>query len=153
MVKNLSCADDVLACVRAANTSTIVNYAERNGIPFYPVVDNFTLPATPDAWRAAGKGACVPWMTGTNANEARAFFPVALNTTTYLETVFKFNSSTIKAVESLASPATQFKSQMSDQLTVPNPISIHQRLAYTALSVVHRLSVPVPCCCRIQWYA
>jgi carboxylesterase type B len=75
LVKALNCTpqESPLACVRAANFTTIQNIIEEQILDFNPVVDNITLVANPNAARAAGNIAKVPVLVGTNGQEGRVF--------------------------------------------------------------------------------
>ena len=101
LVKSLNCTGNALACVRAANLSTITNIIEHNAIAFTPVIDNYTLDAHPETRRRSGNIARVPWMTGNNANEGRIFVIGDDNTTAYLEETFMLNAQQAAGLESL----------------------------------------------------
>ena len=60
-----------LACVRAANATTIQNIININSLGFDPIADNVTLVTNSAARRLSGNIANVPVLGGTNAQEGR----------------------------------------------------------------------------------
>lgn len=101
LVKGLNCTgNDDLSCVRAAKWSTVLNIIEHAEVTFGPIVDNYTLYSHIESLRQSGKVARVPWMTGTNANEGRAFVLGQTNTTEYLTTKLPLNAQEATSLES-----------------------------------------------------
>ena len=62
---------DVLLCARAADAFHIRDIIEKQGAPFYPVVDGVTQIKDPVKAREARQVADVPFMLGNNAQEGR----------------------------------------------------------------------------------
>jgi len=77
-----------LACVRAANATTINSIIEHAALGFQPVVDNATLIGNPAAARASHNVAPVPVLMGTNGQEGRIFVVGQTNLSAYINTTF-----------------------------------------------------------------
>jgi carboxylesterase type B len=92
LVSALNCSQQSfssdLACVRAAEATTIQNIIELQGLIFQPVRDGVTLINNPNAARAAGNVARVPVLTGSNGQEGRVFEFGQTNLTAYIQTTF-----------------------------------------------------------------
>lgn len=73
-----------LACVRAANATTIKNIIDEQIIEFNPEPDNVTLVSDPAQRRLNGDIAHIPVLGGTNAQEGRVF-TVGTNASTILQ--------------------------------------------------------------------
>jgi len=77
-----------LACVRAANATTIQNIININSLGFDPIADNVTLVTNSAARRLSGNIANVPVLGGTNAQEGRVFMIGQNNVTAFLQATF-----------------------------------------------------------------
>ena len=90
LVQSLNCdqGGSALACVRAANATTIKSIIEHGALSFQPVFDNVTLIANSNAARAAGNISHVPILTGSNGQEGRLFEIGQTNLSAYIQNSF-----------------------------------------------------------------
>lgn len=90
LAASLNCSQSTsnLACVRAANATTIKSIIEHGALGFQPVVDNVTLIGNPAAARAAHNVAPVPVLMGTNGQEGRIFVVGQNNLSSYINSTF-----------------------------------------------------------------
>jgi carboxylesterase type B len=122
MVAGVKCADakDVLACVRKVPRRVLTNAIERRALSFYPVIDNVTVLPHQETFRAKGKIAPIPILTGTTANEGRSFLVPYYNATSsvpYLTSVWKLTEEQATLLAGLYPIGSKYISSAYEQMS------------------------------------
>lgn len=93
-----NCTGSKLACLRAANSTAILQVVQNQNFDFEPTRDNVTAVSDPVARRRANRVARVPNLQGSNANEGRVFGFGQFNFTDYAVQLFPNSTSQVQRI-------------------------------------------------------